>query len=137
MKVTTNNEQETKDIAKEIHTKYPKGALIYLYGDLGTGKTIFTKGFASAIGIKEKIKSPTYTLLKHYKKGDTSLFHFDLYRITEADEYIIHEIETAKQTKNAYIIIEWPERLKNYNLNPTTKIEIKHKTKTQRTLKIT
>ena len=134
---TTKTEKETKQLAKKLAKTLQTNKVIYLKGDLGTGKTTFTKGFAEALGIKEKqIKSPTYTLLRQYKLKNKTLFHFDLYRIEEADDYIIHEIETAKSTKNAYILIEWPEKLKNYDIKEKITITFKYISNTERQITI-
>ncbi|MBN4050792.1 MAG: tRNA (adenosine(37)-N6)-threonylcarbamoyltransferase complex ATPase subunit type 1 TsaE [Alkaliphilus sp.] len=73
-------EKETKNIATKLSKLVKKGDLIYLTGDLGAGKTLFTQAFAYGLGIREQITSPTFTIIKEYD-GIIPLFHFDVYRI--------------------------------------------------------
>src|SRR5690625_6734342 len=81
--IVTNNEKETNEFAKKL-TKYLKpGMTILLEGDLGTGKTTFTKGVGEGLGVKRIIKSPTYTIVREYQDGKYPLYHVDLYRLTQ------------------------------------------------------
>ncbi len=78
-------EQQTFEIAYNIAKQAKPGAIYCLIGDLGVGKTIFSKGFASGLGIEEHITSPTFTIVQEYE-GAMPLYHFDMYRIEDADE---------------------------------------------------
>lgn len=87
----------------------PAGAVIYLHGSLGAGKTTLTRGMLRGLGYLDKVKSPTYTLVEPYEVAGRSLFHFDLYRLHHANELEhigIHEYFT----ENSICIIEWPDK---------------------------
>ncbi len=119
----------TKKIAAALAKKQQQKAVICLYGDLGSGKTTFVKGFAAELGLKEnQIKSPTYTLVRSYKLADSpkmaaqKLHHFDFYRITEPDDLLAADLHEIFSEKNALILIEWPERIKKFL--PAKKINI-------------
>lgn len=78
--------KDTYKIGYELGLKAKKGQVICLYGDLGVGKTVFTKGFAGALGIKEPITSPTFTIIQEYQEGRIPFYHFDVYRISDISE---------------------------------------------------
>ena len=84
--VLTRNEAETEAFAAALAACIAPGSVISLTGDLGAGKTVFTRGFARALGIKEAVSSPTYTIIQEYKTPDgRDFFHLDLYRISDED----------------------------------------------------
>ncbi|HCM88539.1 MULTISPECIES: tRNA (adenosine(37)-N6)-threonylcarbamoyltransferase complex ATPase subunit type 1 TsaE [Vagococcus] len=93
-KIQLRNEEETKKLAFDIASLSQKGDIFLLTGELGAGKTTFTKGFAQGLGIEQMIKSPTYTLIREYDTGRLPLYHMDVYRLTEGatdlglDEYL-------------------------------------------------
>lgn len=82
MELITRSEQETIDLGYKIGKLLEANSLIALNGDLASGKTVFTKGIGKALGIKEVINSPTFTILKIYE-GDMTLYHIDAYRLYE------------------------------------------------------
>ena len=82
-KLYAHDEKETKDIAAKLANWLEPGDLILLEGDLGAGKTTFTKGLATGLGIKRVIKSPTYTIIREYLDGRLPLYHMDVYRLEE------------------------------------------------------
>lgn len=105
----TKSEQQTINFGTSIGKKAFAGMLILLYGDLGSGKTHFTKGIAKGMNIKDTVSSPTYTILFEHS-GDIPLYHFDLYRITDEDDFF--EIGGYEYlNKNGVCILEWAERL--------------------------
>ncbi len=104
-KITTNSESETMEIAQNIEADKFPNMIICLYGELGSGKTVFTKGFAQAIGIEEVITSPTFTIIKEYD-AEMPLYHMDLYRLNEMDDSI--NIEEYFDKKGV-CIIEWAD----------------------------
>lgn len=118
---------ETAKLAGQIAGKMSKGGLIYLKGDLGTGKTTFTKGLIAALGVSDfKVKSPTYSYIREYKKGKTKIYHMDLYRLEEVDQLLTEEIQEIIDNGKNIVIIEWAEKLEEY-LNSPKKIEINFK----------
>lgn len=82
----TWSDAETEAFAAELAGKVRPGTVICLDGDLGTGKTVFARGFARGLGIDEPIVSPTFTILHGYESGRLPLWHFDVYRIEEPEE---------------------------------------------------
>lgn len=86
MEYVSNSPIETREIAEQIGKKAIDGQIYCLVGDLGVGKTEFTKGFAKGLKIKEHITSPTFTLINEYNDGRLSFYHFDVYRINDIEE---------------------------------------------------
>ncbi len=78
--------EDTLSIAEEMGKNATPGMVLALYGDLGSGKTLFAKGFAKGLGIEEEVSSPTFTILKSYGSGRLPLHHFDVYRIGSISE---------------------------------------------------
>ncbi len=78
--------EETFSLGERMGKSIEKGSIIALSGDLGTGKTVFTKGLAAGLGIKREITSPTFNILKIYREGRLPLYHFDVYRIGDISE---------------------------------------------------
>lgn len=104
--VFVENEQETIELAKKLTEYLKPGMTIILEGNLGVGKTTFTKGIGTGLGIKRIIKSPTYTIVREYQDGRMPLYHVDLYRLSEEevpdlglDEYFEGE---------GVSVVEWP-----------------------------
>ncbi len=109
-KITVNNEKETIEFAQNLESEKFPNMIICLEGELGSGKTLFTKGFADALGIKENITSPTFTIIKEYE-GELPLFHMDVYRLNgDVDNIGIEEYFT----KNGIVIIEWADTIRDY-----------------------
>lgn len=82
----SNGREETYTLGRKIGEAAKAGDIICLEGDLGVGKTVFTKGFAEGIGITEPVSSPTFTIVQVYEEGRLPLYHFDVYRITDVME---------------------------------------------------
>mgnify|MGYP002621463657 CR=1 FL=1 len=136
--IKTTSPQQTQEIARSLAEKVKAPAIICLYGDLGAGKTTFTKGFASHYGLNEKdIKSPTYTFVREYKLGSSKLFHFDFYRIEAIDELIQHDLEEIFSRKDAVILIEWPERIQEILPAQRTEVRLTHESEQERGIEIT
>lgn len=84
--IETNSEKETYDLGYRMGKKTQKGEVFTLMGDLGTGKTVFTKGFAAGLGVMEPVSSPTFTIVQVYDEGRLPFYHFDVYRIGDIEE---------------------------------------------------
>jgi len=112
MTMISNNLEETEQLAKEISEQIKSGGLICLYGDLGTGKTTFTKAIAENLGInKLSVKSPTYNYIRNYQEN---FFHIDLYRLDKIDELLWEEINEICENKKNIIVIEWADKAEEY-----------------------
>lgn len=86
-----------------------KGVMIFLHGTLGTGKTTFARGFLEGLGCRDKVKSPTYTLIESYELADREVHHFDFYRLSNPDE--LNDIGAHDYfSSSAICLIEWPEK---------------------------
>jgi L-threonylcarbamoyladenylate synthase len=113
--ILSKSEENTENLAKEIWQKYEKHeykrAIVFaLQGEMGTGKTIFTKGLARAMGITELVTSPTYALENEYITGKDKLFHFDAWRLEKSEELRALGFEDLIKHKSV-ISIEWAERV--------------------------
>ncbi len=80
------SEKDTLALGRKLAAKVEPGQIFLLHGDLGVGKTVFTKGFAEGLGIHEPITSPTFTLIQEYEEGRLPFYHFDVYRIGDVEE---------------------------------------------------
>ncbi|MEG0799447.1 MAG: tRNA (adenosine(37)-N6)-threonylcarbamoyltransferase complex ATPase subunit type 1 TsaE [Bacilli bacterium] len=121
-KLTTNSEDETIELAQNIESEKFPNMVICLEGDLGTGKTIFAKGFAFSMGIKENITSPTFNIIKEYYSPGGSLFHMDVYRLNSSSNDIGI---TEYYKKKGYCIIEWADLIPK--LLPKNRLDIRIK----------
>ena len=121
-KITTHSEDETIEIAQNFESEKFPNMVICLDGDLGSGKTLFTKGIASALGIRDNITSPTFTIIKEYN-GELPLFHMDVYRLDGNTEGVGIE---EYFTKGGIVVIEWSNTIKD--ILPEERLEIKFKT---------
>jgi tRNA threonylcarbamoyladenosine biosynthesis protein TsaE len=86
IEIETNCEQETFELGYSIGKEAKPGEIYALLGDLGVGKTIFTKGIAAGLGVKEQVNSPTFTIVQIYDSGKLPFYHFDVYRIGDLEE---------------------------------------------------
>lgn len=121
-KVTTYSEEETIDLAQNIESEKFPNMVICLQGDLGSGKTMFTKGFAKALEVKEEITSPTFNIIKEYTSGELPLYHMDVYRLDgKVDDLGIEEY----YTRGGITIIEWADMIPDYL--PENRLDIKIK----------
>jgi tRNA threonylcarbamoyladenosine biosynthesis protein TsaE len=116
MEITTKSEKATYGFAKTFAKTLKAGEVIGLIGDLGAGKTIFTKGLAAGLGIKETVNSPTFVLMKIYPvknhKTIKQLCHIDAYRIKNFRDAINIGIEEYLNSQSTITIIEWADNIK-------------------------
>ena len=118
MENITKSTEETKRLAVELAGKIQKGSVLALYGDLGSGKTTFTRYFVEALGLKNRVQSPTFVVARRY--GDVN--HVDLYRLTNEEEARDIGIEEMLSDQNSITLIEWPEIIENILPEKTIKI---------------
>lgn len=107
IKVISNSEDETIEFANKIAKQIKKDTVIVLSGDLGSGKTKFTEGVLKNFGLEDEISSPTFTLVNEYNTKDFDIFHFDVYRISDIDEFFA--IGGEEYFERGACIIEWGE----------------------------
>ena len=113
MTITTNSEQETKNLAAEFAQTLHGGEIIFLEGDLGSGKTTFVRGVAEALGFVEPVRSPTFTIVNRYpivKSAIRQILHVDLYRLKDPSELTALALEEELSRPDTVVFIEWPER---------------------------
>jgi len=121
-KVVTYSEAETIELAQNIESEKFPNMVICLEGDLGSGKTVFTKGFAQALEITEEVTSPTFNIIKEYTTGELPLYHMDVYRLDgKVDDLGIEEYFTKK----GITIIEWGDTISDYLPDKRLNIKIK------------
>ena len=119
-KYTSRSVDDTIRIAQDIESEKFPNMVICLYGELGSGKTVFTKGFASAMEIEETITSPTFNIIKEYTSGEIPLYHMDVYRLDgkmnglDIEEYY---------TKKGVTIIEWADMIQD--ILPDKRLDIR------------
>lgn len=119
-KVTSRSEEETMEIAENLESEKFPGMVICLDGELGSGKTVFVKGFAKALGINDIITSPTFSLVKEYLNGEMPLYHMDVYRLNDSNkDFGFNDYLNM----NGICIIEWPEMIQD--MLPEERLEVK------------
>ncbi len=109
MKFYTKNERETEALGQRLGEKLTPGTVIAYYGDLGAGKTAFTRGLARGLGITGRVTSPTYNIVNEYP-GRIPLFHFDMYRLESSEDLFDIGWEDYL-TRGGIIAVEWSERV--------------------------
>ena len=118
----SKSEKETYDFGKELGARAVPGSVLCIDGDLGVGKTVFTKGFAKGLGVEDDVVSPTFTIIQIYEEGRLPLYHFDVYRIGEPDE--MYEIGFEDYFYGEGVcLIEWASLIEE--LLPENAIRIK------------
>ncbi len=120
-KITSNSDVDTIELAQNIESEKFPNMVICLEGDLGSGKTLFTKAFAKSMGIVDNITSPTFNIIKEYE-GELKLFHMDVYRLSEVKE----DLGITEYFKRGGVtIIEWSDLISD--LLPKNRLDIKIK----------
>ena len=140
-KLTLSCLEDTKklgqELAKEILKRKGEAAfVVFLDGDLGTGKTTLVKEIIFALGVKEKVKSPTFTIIEPYELNNENIYHVDLYRIIDPSELEIIGLREYLNESNAIIFIEWPEKSYGYLKKFDLKISLKHLSENERKCRI-
>lgn len=124
IEVISDSAEMTEKIAEKYAQSINSPTVISLVGDLGAGKTTFTKGFAKGLGIKELVTSPTFTIMNDYKSGRLSLYHFDMYRLNGKDEASNLGFDEYFDLRklDGVVVCEWAENV--LGLLPSLHVEI-------------
>ncbi|SCA58613.1 tRNA threonylcarbamoyladenosine biosynthesis protein TsaE [Chlamydiales bacterium SCGC AB-751-O23] len=135
--IFSSNEMETKQLAYKLAEACPKGAVIALYGDLGSGKTVFCKAFISAKLLidESEINSPTFVYLNSYDKENLSLHHFDLYRLKAEGDFADLGFEEYFY-QDGICLVEWPDKALSFLPENRMEIELKHLKSGKRSIKV-
>jgi len=120
MNITSHSPEETCNIAERLVSDAAEDAVFALYGELGSGKTCFVKGIAIALGIRQAVTSPTFTIINEYR-GARPLYHIDLYRVQNPDEALALGLEDYLD-RPGIVAIEWAERAAGILSDKTTHI---------------
>jgi tRNA threonylcarbamoyladenosine biosynthesis protein TsaE len=110
--IELNTENDTTDLAAYIAPLLKPGDVLCLYGELGTGKTFFTKQLGKLLFIHDEISSPSFVLMNEYKCGKYPLYHLDLYRLKEQEELL--DLGLLDMIESGITVIEWPELTENF-----------------------
>lgn len=110
-KIISNSEEETKLIGRKFAKDLKKGDVIVLTGDLGSGKTKFTEGVLQFFGLENEISSPTFNIVNEYVNKDVNVYHFDVYRLEDEDEF--YAIGGEEYFEKGICLIEWGEMIES------------------------
>ena len=119
MTVITKSPEQTELLGKKLAELLRPGDVIAYYGDLGAGKTAFTRGLAAGLGIREAVTSPTYTIVNEYLSGRMPLFHFDMYRLSSSEELFDIGWEDYL-ARGGVCAVEWSENVQDALEAPIT-----------------
>ncbi|MEM7697494.1 MAG: tRNA (adenosine(37)-N6)-threonylcarbamoyltransferase complex ATPase subunit type 1 TsaE [Verrucomicrobiota bacterium] len=122
--VRTSSEQEMVDAGRVFSERLEKGDLIALVGDLGAGKTHFSKGVAEGLGTSEAVTSPTFTLVHEYREGRLPIFHLDFYRLASVEELIELGWDDLLEQEGV-VLVEWGDRYPEVFPNGTYWLEFR------------
>ena len=112
MQITTHSADETQALGQKLASRLAPGDVIAYFGDLGAGKTAFTRGLAQGLGITDPVTSPTYTIVNEYLSGRIPLFHFDMYRLSASDELFDIGWEDYL-SRGGVCAVEWSENVED------------------------
>ena len=136
MKIISKSVNDTLKIGKVIAKNLREGNIVCLFGELGSGKTILTKGIASGLGVKRrKVNSPSFVLIRQYSTGKIPLYHFDLYRLKTIEDILALGYEEYFYD-DGITVVEWADRLKYLLPKEYLKIKLYIKSDSQRLLQI-
>ncbi len=110
MKLISHSPEETRAVGARLAERLRGGEVVAFTGDLGAGKTAFVSGMAEALGVEDRVTSPTFTIVNEYEGGRLPLFHFDMYRLGSADE-LFHIGWEDYLARNGVCAVEWSENV--------------------------
>lgn len=120
--IFTESLGETQKLAEDLVQNLGDTKFLALFGDLGSGKTTFVQGFAKGLGVKERIISPTFIIVRNHKFGDKTFYHIDLYRVETSKDIQGLGLEEIFNDKNSIVAVEWAEKIKD--ILPNNRLDI-------------
>ena len=124
VRYVTNNEEETQQLGERLAGALKPGMVIAFTGDLGAGKTAFTRGLARGLGIPERVTSPTFTIVNEYEGGRLPLFHFDMYRLGSSEE--LYDIGWEDYlARGGVCAVEWSENIEDVLEHDAIRVDIR------------
>ena len=137
MEFISNSPQETEALGAKLAARLTPGAIVAFTGDLGAGKTAFTRGLAQGLGVQERVTSPTFTIVNEYEGGRLPLLHFDMYRLSSSEELFDIGWEDYL-ARGGVCAVEWSEIIADALEDGIIRVDIRRgKTDTQRIITIT
>lgn len=130
----TRNESETEALGERLAAVLPDGSVVAMYGDLGAGKTAFVRGMARGLGLQARVSSPTFTIVNEYL-GPRPLIHFDMYRLSGADELFDIGWEDYL-SRGAVCAVEWSEKVEDAFFGDEIRVRIEKLSVTERKITI-
>ena len=124
MELLSHSPEDTEDIGARLAEQLEPGAVVAYTGDLGAGKTAFTRGLARGLGIPDRITSPTFTIVNEYEGGRLPLFHFDMYRLGSADELFDIGWEDYL-CRGGVCAVEWSENIADALEEDAVRVDIR------------
>ena len=133
----SSSEAETEALGAKLARELEPGAVVLLYGDLGAGKTVFSRGFARGLGVTEPVSSPTYTIVQEYNPATGGrLYHMDLYRISDEHAALGFGVDEFLSEPGAISLVEWPERIRGLLPDTAIRVELRHRSENEREIKV-
>ena len=123
MQIRTTSPEQTEAVGRQLAARLRPGDVIAYYGDLGAGKTAFTRGLAAGLGVTEQVTSPTYTIVNEYLGGRLPLFHFDMYRLSSSDDLWDIGWEDYLE-RGGVCAVEWSENVADALPENTVRVRI-------------
>jgi len=136
MEVITKNARETQRLGEKIGRRLKKGAVLALYGELGSGKTTFIQGLARGLGVEKRVISPTFVFMRQYPLVGRAFYHVDLYRIERIEEARGLGVEEVLADPEAVVAIEWAEKIDKILPRERTDIFFEYSGEKERKIKI-
>ena len=134
----STSEADTEARGAALARELAPGSVVLLYGDLGAGKTVFSRGFARGLGVTEPVSSPTYTIVQEYElPTGNRLYHMDLYRISDERAALGFGVDEFLSEPGAISLVEWPERIRGLLPDTAIRVELRHRSETEREIKVT
>ena len=126
-KIISASYTETEEAGFKLAQTLEFGSVVLLFGNLGAGKTVFSRGFARGLGITEPVSSPTYTIVQEYDiPGGGRLYHLDLYRISGVESALAFGVDEFLDDSRAISLIEWPMRIDGILPDNCIKVTLTH-----------